>query len=345
MLDFEDLSKSYHHTDDKTMAEPSSIMPPTAEGTAGQVEIDVNDDHDSSFDEDIASSTTSLSSSIKNHTYENGRRYHAFRAGSYFAPNDDAENDRLDMHHHLATLLLNGKLHLAPIGEGPQRILDVGCGTGIWTIAMGDENPSAQIYGVDISPTQPNLIPPNVTFELDDVETEWTYHEPFDFVHVRFLAASIMDWPRLVQQAYQHTKPGGWCEFKDFDLNIKATDGSLPEDTALVKYHTLLIGAVNTIGRTHAPGPKLKGWVEAAGYENVHEEVSAVPLGTWPKDKRYKEIGLWNFVCLEEGLEGISLRLFTAVLGWKVEDVEVLIEQVRKELKELKKRGIHAQYT
>jgi 2-polyprenyl-3-methyl-5-hydroxy-6-metoxy-1,4-benzoquinol methylase len=55
----------------------------------------------------------------------------------YFAPNDDAENDRLDMHHHLATLLLGRKLHVAPIDSQPQRILDVGCGTGIWSIDMG----------------------------------------------------------------------------------------------------------------------------------------------------------------------------------------------------------------
>jgi ubiquinone/menaquinone biosynthesis C-methylase UbiE len=53
---------------------------------------------------------------------------------AYLAPNDEAENDRLDMHHHLATLLLSGKLTTAPIGDNPQQILDVGCGTGIWSI-------------------------------------------------------------------------------------------------------------------------------------------------------------------------------------------------------------------
>jgi predicted TPR repeat methyltransferase len=41
------------------------------------------------------------------------------------------------MHHHLATLLLKGKLHVAPIGTNPQRILDLGCGTGIWAIDIG----------------------------------------------------------------------------------------------------------------------------------------------------------------------------------------------------------------
>jgi hypothetical protein len=43
-------------------------------------------------------------------------------------PNDDAENDRLDMHNHLSNALIGGKLFTAPIKEYPQRILDVECG-------------------------------------------------------------------------------------------------------------------------------------------------------------------------------------------------------------------------
>jgi hypothetical protein len=38
-------------------------------------------------------------------------------------PNDDEENDRLDLYHHIQTLSLEGELHLAPIGPDPQRIL------------------------------------------------------------------------------------------------------------------------------------------------------------------------------------------------------------------------------
>lgn len=51
-------------------------------------------------------------------------------------PNDDTENERLDMHHHLATLLLDGKLHVAPIGENPQRILDLATGTGVFSLPV-----------------------------------------------------------------------------------------------------------------------------------------------------------------------------------------------------------------
>ncbi len=54
----------------------------------------------------------------------------------YLFPNDEQENNRLDIFHHICLLLLGGKLHLAPI-QHPQRILDVGTGTGIWAIEIG----------------------------------------------------------------------------------------------------------------------------------------------------------------------------------------------------------------
>lgn len=85
-------------------------------------------DNASSFNSD----TTSVASSIYNYTYENGRRYHAFRAGKYVLPNDEKEQDRLDLQHHLWGLLLGGRLVLAPLEkEKVKRVLDVGTGTGM----------------------------------------------------------------------------------------------------------------------------------------------------------------------------------------------------------------------
>lgn len=69
-----------------------------------------------------------------NYTYANGRRYHAFRAGAYVLPNDEAEQDRLDLLHHIWRLMIGGKLLRAPLPEDPQSILDFGTGTGIWAI-------------------------------------------------------------------------------------------------------------------------------------------------------------------------------------------------------------------
>jgi ubiquinone/menaquinone biosynthesis C-methylase UbiE len=36
--------------------------------------------------------------------------------------------------HHMLTMLLDDKLFLAPIKTNPEKVLDVGTGTGIWAM-------------------------------------------------------------------------------------------------------------------------------------------------------------------------------------------------------------------
>jgi len=73
--------------------------------------------------------------------FENGRRYHAFKAGRYHFPNDEVELEREDMLHHLVVeLVCEKKLHFAPL-ENPSNIVDVGTGTGIWAIDSKPPSP------------------------------------------------------------------------------------------------------------------------------------------------------------------------------------------------------------
>lgn len=44
-------------------------------------------------------------------------------------------NARIDLHHEMFIQLLGGELHLSPLTT-PQKILDIGTGTGIWAIDM-----------------------------------------------------------------------------------------------------------------------------------------------------------------------------------------------------------------
>lgn len=62
---------------------------------------------------------------------------------------------------------------------------------------MGNEQWEARYLGLI-------RVPSNVRFEVDDVEAEWTYHKPFDYIHCRFLGGAIRDWPRLVRQCYEY---------------------------------------------------------------------------------------------------------------------------------------------
>jgi hypothetical protein len=50
----------------------------------------------------------------------------------------------------------------------------------------------------------PYFVPPNLRFELDDAQLEWTYpYESFDYVHLRYLIGAINDWPHVYGEAYK----------------------------------------------------------------------------------------------------------------------------------------------
>ena len=103
-----------------------------AESSAWSATDDVSD---GGYDSDgFSAASTSAESSVRDYLYENGRRYHAFRDGHYNFPNDDVEQEREDMKHAMMKLLCSRRLHFAPIGDNPQQILDIGTGTGIWSI-------------------------------------------------------------------------------------------------------------------------------------------------------------------------------------------------------------------
>ncbi|MCJ1262518.1 hypothetical protein MMC22_002388 [Lobaria immixta] len=228
---------------------------------------------------------------------------------------------------------MHDKLHFAPLEDNkPIKILDIATGTGIWAIEMGDQYPLAEIIGTDLSPTQSTWVPPNVKFEVDDCEEPWTFPQPFDYVHIRYMVAAIRDWPKLVGQAYQHTKPGGWAEFQDFDARYYSEDGSMVEGSVVDSWVKTWVQATVDGGKDVHPGSQLEGWMQNAGFQNIRTEKFRVPIGPWPKDKHLKTIGAWNLVQLEDGMEAINMRLYTQTLGWKPEEVQVLIAKIRQEL-------------
>lgn len=50
-------------------------------------------------------------------------------------------------------------------------------------------------------------------------------------------------------------------------------------------------------------------------------------------------LGAWCYENITQGLQALSLMLFTKVLGWSVEEVEAILVSVRQDLKN---RRIHA---
>lgn len=236
---------------------------------------------DSALGESVAGSqyTTSLASSVLNYQYENGRRYHAYCRGRYILPNDEVEQERLDILHHIFKMICGGAIFRVPLFTHmrPQRVLDMGCGTGIWAIEFADDWPETTVIGTDLSPIQPSWIPPNCKFYVDDIEGEWTYPaaEHFDYIHGRALHGSIGDWRGLFSKAFNHLKPGGFLEIQDFRGGIGSDDDGMRHVPYLADWVEKVGEGMRMMGRAGKMA-HLKGYMEELGFVDIHEETCKV---------------------------------------------------------------------
>ncbi|KAK4111630.1 S-adenosyl-L-methionine-dependent methyltransferase [Canariomyces notabilis] len=301
------------------------------EGTI--IEAADSDESDDGYaTDDMSRGSTSISSSVRDYAFENNRRYHKFKEGAYAFPNDEPEQEREDMKHAMIVNLCDGRLHYAPL-KNPQKILDVGTGTGIWAIDMADEYPEAEVTGIDLSPIQPNWTPPNVSFLVDDAESEWLYKPgTFDYIHIRHMTSSIRDWPKLLAQAYTALKPGGWIELQELRFIVMCDDGTLKDDDPVADFINNVKKGLAALGVDLLSMEKHPQRLEEAGFTNIDKTVLKVPIGVWPRDPKLRTIGLYNRSMIYDGLQGIAMGPYTRGLKWTPAEVEVYLIGVRKGL-------------
>jgi len=149
------------------------------------------------------------------------------------------------------------------------------------------------------------------------------------------MLGSIADWPALYAQAFRALKPGGWIEHTEFTCETTWDDNSLPPENIYTWWTNFLLSAGDKIGRTFTPtknGQHL-AWLKEAGFTGaIHTKAYKVPLGTWPKDPKLKEIGMFNRASCEQGLEGFGIFLGTQVMGYSMEEMQVTFAKVREAL-------------
>ncbi|KAF5548915.1 methyltransferase [Fusarium mexicanum] len=222
------------------------------------------------------------------------------------------ESERLDLQNHQLLLTFGGKRYFSPNADTSKRVLDVGTGTGIWAVEFADEHPHAEVYGIDIAPIQPGFVPPNCTFEIDDAEKEWTWTKPFDYVFVRLMVGSIANWDKLIRQSYDNLKPGGWVEVIDPVFPARSEDGTLKPNSPLHRWDELTAKGALALGRPFDEGVNHENRLKQASFVNVTRKAFKWPTNTWPKDPKFKEIGIWTLANIERNLETISSFLLRA---------------------------------
>ncbi|KAI4137805.1 MAG: hypothetical protein LQ341_004980 [Variospora aurantia] len=313
-----------------------------------------NEDVENDDQYDDVSYTTSIASSITDYKFEHGRRYHAYKEGRYLLPNDEAEQDRMDLQYHALRLAFGDKMIFAPVSEKLGRVLDAGTGTGpqLMQTIKADAYPDAevfrlrsspskklaltnsQIYGIDLSPIQSRFSAPNVKYQVDDLEQPWTFPlDHFDYVHTRILYGSLRDWPLFFAQSFKHLRPGGHLECQEIAVDARADDGTLPADSAITAWCRNQEEAMQKAGGMTllATGEKLKAMMEEAGFVDVVAKEFKIPIGQWPADEKMRETGTLQLVAMLEGIGGLTMALWTRFLGWEREDVEDELAKVRAE--------------
>lgn len=137
----------------------------------------------------------------------------------------------------------------------------------------------------------------------------------------------------------RHCKPGGYFELQELDCRFTSDDGTLSPDSNLSYWSHLITEAAINYNRPIPISTEYLGWFENAGFVDIQQYVFKSPTNPWPKHKTLKEAGQFQLMAHIQGLEGVSLGLLTRGLGWKAEEVKVLMAKMRPELKA---RAIHA---
>ena len=258
--------------------------------------------------------------------YENGRRY---SNQTYFLPNDEAEEIRSSIMHQTYLSALSGYLTFHRVRPDIDRILDIGSGSGDWAIAMAERYPSCEIIATDIWPFQPAGIPPNLMYEIDDARLEWDFLEKFNYIHVRGLAGAFEDWSIIYKQINDVCSDDGVVEITD--LSFVRYKVAKP-DSALQRYNDVLVEAARLAKMSLSLEHLQEQNIQAAGFRVFRRVSIEIPIGQGQSNPQKESLGKLALVTVLEGLEAQSLRLLTTHLGWTVEQVEDLCDQVKEEI-------------
>ncbi len=191
-----------------------------------------------------------------------------------------AEMARLLRQDRLLTQGMGG-LFPAPLEiASMHRLLDLGCGPGGWARAVAAKYPQVQVTGIDISQLMIEYARTqaleqqlgNVAFAVANVREPLDFPDnTFDLMNGRFLFAFMSPdaWPKLLQDCYRLTRPGGI-------LILTETEGPLSNSPATERLYAMSVEAMKRAGQSLSPDgrrvgitPMLGKFFRDAGYVNI----------------------------------------------------------------------------
>lgn len=166
-----------------------------------------------------------------------GRRYHGDESISYHLPCDVQELSRQSLFHEVQREVYGG-FYCAEFNDSniPGKVLEIGCGTAIWSASVADEfaargRPDVQFFGLDIVPVHAEMKGVNFTFVKHNFQV---FPLPFpdgefDYVFCRevSMATPVSDlYSGQMTECVRILKPGGTLEIQCCMLPPKTLPGN-----------------------------------------------------------------------------------------------------------------------
>ncbi|KAI5364570.1 Putative S-adenosyl-L-methionine-dependent methyltransferase [Septoria linicola] len=222
------------------------------------------------------------------------RGFHQDPKATYMLPNDSPEHARLERQARLLSAIMDHKVIHSPLSpERVERVLDIGCGTGVVTKLLAEQFPKAQAFGVDLSEVpEVRQFPSNVHFLqgniLTQIPAEWKPVRGgktlpgddglFDLCFSRLFINQLPDPAGLVKQEFRLLKPGGYIEMHELSGPMVDQNADPISDLGWWLEWTAAFEA--TTGATFRnTGKAAAAWMEAAGFVDIEVKEYMWPVG------------------------------------------------------------------
>ncbi|KAL9635074.1 MAG: hypothetical protein Q9204_002756 [Flavoplaca sp. TL-2023a] len=246
---------------------------------------------------------------------------------------------------------MDGQLLTAPYSR-LGSILDLGCGSAVWTAAVAGQFPKADVVGIDITPPINNFGLDNLTLVTADVEKPWestpTLKKCYDLISLRVLVSAISDWQLLSKRCFDHLNAGGWIEIPD--ITIGTFSDSLDwhdESSPLMRWYQCYRRGAATHGIDGFANRSRTACLQNAGFTRISERFFNCYLDPdtiqGGRDKEIARLTRQNmFGLLEAVSKTMEARGDWDVIGASKAELEQLQQEARDDMtRNAASRGYH----
>jgi len=160
--------------------------------------------------------------------------------------------------------------------KGGVTILDIGCGSGTWSLEMAKNYPKSFFIGVDIAPIFPTHNEKNLKFTLGNILEGLPFEDnTFDLVFARLVGDSFSpkEWEETVlRELLRLTKSGSWLEIMQTDPEFSRCGRNLEK----------MNQALLAINMNSSICEKFEDWLFTNNQvSSINHEIALSPIGTW----------------------------------------------------------------